>query len=69
MKPENEKHQFLSIEAAAAQLSVSTKTIRRAISTGRLPGYRMGKRVIRVKQSDLADLMRPIPSADSWSRS
>jgi excisionase family DNA binding protein len=53
--------QFISIEAAADQLGVCTRTVRRMIAEGDLPGYRL-KRAIRVRESDLEAAMRPIPT-------
>jgi excisionase family DNA binding protein len=54
---------WLTIQAAAAWVDVSTKTIRRRIADGDLPAYRCGKRGIRIKTTDLEAMMRPIPSA------
>ncbi|MBJ7324838.1 MAG: helix-turn-helix domain-containing protein [Rhodococcus sp.] len=44
---------LVSISAAAAELGVSDRTVRRYIAAGRLKGYRVGQRMIRV---DLAQL-------------
>jgi excisionase family DNA binding protein len=44
-------------------MGCNEKTIRRRIAEGELPAFRMGKRSIRIKESDLLDLMRPIPTA------
>ena len=54
---------YLSLEEAADCLSVSVKTIRRWIAAGTLPGYRCGKRAIRIKLEDLEGAPRQIPSA------
>lgn len=54
---------FLSLDEAAAYMSVSVKTIRRWIAAGTLPGYRCGARAIRVKAADLDAAPRQIPSA------
>ena len=54
---------LLSITQAAELLGLSAKTIRRRIATGDLPAYRNGRRLIRVKASDLDRLFRRIPSA------
>lgn len=53
----------ISIAEAAEYLSVSTKTIRRYIATGRLTGYRTGPRLLRVDRNELDGLLRPIPTA------
>ncbi len=55
---------LISLTEAAAQLGCSTKTIRRYISGGRLLGYRMGPRLIRVDAEAVAELLRPITAAD-----
>ncbi len=57
--------QLLSIAQAAEILGLSTKTIRRRIAAGDLPAYRNGRRLIRVKASDLNRLFRRIPTARS----
>lgn len=44
--------QFESLTDAAARWSISTKTLRRAISDGDLPARRLS-RAIRVKRSDV----------------
>lgn len=54
---------FLSPSQSAALMGCNEKTIRRRIAEGELPAFRMGKRSIRIKESDLLDLMRPIPTA------
>ena len=54
---------LLSITQAADILGLSTKTIRRRIAAGDLPAYRNGRRLIRVKASDLDRLFRRIPTA------
>lgn len=53
---------YLSINQVAARLGVHRKTVRGWISTGRLPGYRFGPRLIRVHESAVDQLRRPIPA-------
>ncbi len=43
---------LLSIDSVAAELDVSTKTVRRWISTERLPTHRLGRQ-IRISEVDL----------------
>jgi excisionase family DNA binding protein len=43
---------FLSVEAVATQLEVSTKTVRRWIDSGELPVHRFGRQ-LRVSEADL----------------
>lgn len=45
--------EFISIKDAAELLAVSEVTIRRMIRRGNLRGYRVGKRVIRIRVSEL----------------
>ena len=53
----------LDIKQAASYFGCSTDTIRNLIAEGSLPAYRMGKRLIRIKKSDLEKLFHLIPSA------
>jgi excisionase family DNA binding protein len=53
--------ELLDLEQAAELLRVNPRTIRRYIESGRLPGYRAGPRVLRVKRSDLAALFELAP--------
>lgn len=47
---------------AARYAGVHTDTIRRYISQGRLTGYRMGKRLIRVDLDQVDAMLTPIPT-------
>lgn len=53
----------LSPAEAAEEFGVHLRTIRRMISDGRLPAYRVGPRLIRINREDLEKAMRPIPTA------
>ncbi len=55
--------QLVSLSAAAAYADVSTRTLRRYIAQGRLTGYRVGPRLVKVDLSELDQLARPIPTA------
>ncbi len=57
---------LLTISEAAAYTALSTRTIRRRISAGDLPAFRVGPRSIRVRHDDLEHLLRPIPNARTW---
>lgn len=61
--PIEERKRLVDIAEAADHLDVSTRTIRRYIADGRLRGYRVGARLIKVDVGDLDALIRPIPSA------
>lgn len=51
---------YLGIPEAAAYLDVDHKTIRRLIASKRLPGYRLGNRIIKVKVADLDAVLTPM---------
>ncbi|MBK9696762.1 MAG: helix-turn-helix domain-containing protein [Propionibacteriaceae bacterium] len=57
--------QWLTLAQAAQTLGVCTRTIRRRISTGDLPAYKIGRKAIRIKVADLDRISRRIPSARS----
>lgn len=52
-----------SIGDAADHVDVSPRTIRRWIAAGRLPGYRVGPRLVKVDISELDAVVRRIPTA------
>jgi excisionase family DNA binding protein len=57
MGEQNER--FLRLEEAAKRLGVSKKTLWRWVTKGNLPAYRLGEKLIFVKESDLKGLMSP----------
>lgn len=50
-------------QAAAEYLGVQVRTIRDWIAAGRIPGYRFGPRLIRVRLDDIDALAARIPTA------
>ena len=52
-----------SQQNAAARLGVDVKTIRRYISEGRLVGYRLADKAIRLDSDEVDALFTPIPAA------
>lgn len=54
---------LVSTGAAAAELGVSDKTIRRYIEAGRLPAYKVGPRNIRVDLDDVRALLQRVEPA------
>jgi len=57
--------ELFTVQEAAEYLAVSGATIRRYISDGRLPAYRLGnERLIRIKRQDLERLLSPINAGD-----
>lgn len=57
---------FISLSAAADILGISAHTLRRRIAAGELAAFRTGRRIIRVRVSDLEKLLQPIPTTDQW---
>jgi excisionase family DNA binding protein len=53
---------YVSLVEAGDVLGVHSRTIRRYISEGRLTGYRIGPRLVKVKLADLDGLMHRIPA-------
>lgn len=47
---------------AADHLGVTDRTIRNYIASGRLTGYRLGGRAVRLDLNEVDDLLRPIPT-------
>lgn len=54
-----------SIDAAAQRLDVGGRTIRRWVAEGRVRGYRLGPRQLRVSSADLDALLEPLPTVDA----
>jgi excisionase family DNA binding protein len=54
---------LLSVRAVASKLSVSEKTVRRLIESGRLPAVRVGARV-RIDQAELEAFVFGATDAD-----
>ncbi len=53
----------MSLAVAAAHADASTRTLRRYISPGKLTGYRVGPRLIKVDLNEVEVIVRPIPTA------
>jgi excisionase family DNA binding protein len=54
-----DKSEFCTVAQAAATLGVHPSTIWRWIDAERLPAYRIGPRSIRIKRSDLEQVVTP----------
>lgn len=57
---------FISLSTAADILGISVHTLRRRIATGELPAFRTGRRIIRIRVSDLEKLLRRVPTIGDW---
>ncbi|UUO01383.1 excisionase family DNA-binding protein [Mycolicibacterium novocastrense] len=53
------RRRYCSIGEAADYLGVTERTVRQMISDGRLVGYRMGNRFIRLDLDEIDDAMVP----------
>lgn len=53
---------YVTMSSAAERWSVSVDTIRRMVSTGKIEGFRLNGRVIRVDLAEVDACFRPIPT-------
>ena len=58
-----EAQRFVSQEDAAARWGVSVDTIRRLIAAGKITGYRLNNRIIRVDMAKVDAAFKPIPTS------
>ena len=58
-----EAQRFVSQEDAAARWGVSVDTIRRLIAAGKITGYRLNNRIIRVDVAEVDAAFKPIPAS------
>lgn len=65
-RPSAETRRYITIQYAAEYLGLTDGGVRKFISEGRLSGYRVGKRAIRVDLREVEELLRPIPAAKVW---
>ena len=54
---------FSSLQDAAARWGVSVDTIRRLIAAGKITGYRLNGRIIRVDVAEVDAAFKPIPTS------
>ena len=59
------KRHLAPIAEAADYIGANPRTIRRYIAAGRLTGYRVGPRLIRVDLDELEAIVRPIPAVSA----
>lgn len=57
-----ERRAYDSLAVAAQRAGVSERTIRRWIAEGRLVGYRIGPRLLRVDRAELDALFSVVPT-------
>ena len=54
---------YLSISETAGYLGVTTRTVRQMIADGRLTGYKLGARVVRLRRDEIDASLRPFGGA------
>ncbi|WP_415105336.1 helix-turn-helix domain-containing protein [Micropruina sp.] len=60
--------EWVSFQQAAQLVGVSVDTLRRRIRAGKLPAYRFGERLIKIRVEDLDNLVRSIPLGNRLRR-
>ena len=58
-----EAQRFVSQEDAAARWGVHVDTIRRLVAAGKVTGYRLNNRIIRVDVAEVDAAFKPIPTS------
>jgi excisionase family DNA binding protein len=53
----------MSIADVSEYLGVTTRTVQQMIADGRLPAYRLGPRVVRLRRDDVDAALRPYGGA------
>jgi excisionase family DNA binding protein len=59
--PRQSQRVYVGIPEAAAYLDIAPRTVRELIAEGKLAGYRLNDRVIKVKLADLDAVFTPVP--------
>jgi excisionase family DNA binding protein len=54
---------YLTVDEAAAYLGINPMTMRRYIDKGRLRAFKLGPKLLRVRQSDVDGLLTELPTA------
>jgi excisionase family DNA binding protein len=54
---------YISISDTANYLGVTTRTVRQMIADGRLTGYRLGARVVRLRRDEIDAALQPFGGA------
>lgn len=60
--PKLDRH-YVSLLEAAQYLGVTDRTVRQMIADGRLTGYRLGARVVRLRRDEIDAAMKPFGGA------
>lgn len=59
---------YLTVAQAAGELAVAERFIRKLIADGHLRAVKIGARVVRIRRTDLEDLLRPARVVPHLSR-
>ena len=59
------QRRYVTLAQAAEYLGCHEKTVRRLIAAGKLTGYRIGQRMIRVDLNEVDSLMAPVPTTEA----
>lgn len=62
---QSDARKFIRQEVAAERWDVSVDTIRRLITSGRITGYRLNNRIIRVDQAEVDACFSVIPTTST----
>ncbi len=52
------KHKYLTVSEVAKELNINPQTIRSWVKKGKLRGYRLGERSVRILRSDLNQFIK-----------
>lgn len=52
--------EYVTLKQAAAMYGCSVRTLRRLIEAGKIPAYRIGDNVIRLRLDDVLGLAKPV---------
>ena len=52
------KHKYLTVSEVAKELNINPQTIRSWVKKGKLRGYRLGERSVRILRSDLIQFIK-----------
>lgn len=58
-----EQQRFTDLNGAAAILRCNEKTVRRLIAAGELRAYKLGRKAVRIRLTDLEAALRPMGGA------
>ena len=62
--------EYISINQAADLISAHPNTVRNLISSGKLPAFRIGSKLVRISKKDLEAVLSPYEGGEfgQWSK-